>query len=732
MDEIDIDEDVSNIPIIILPNPDKPPSLSINTDRGVNSNPTTPGRLFGEPNSRSRSSTPSTEADENSCHGSDINSQSRSDTEKSSTNGDVEGMGSPSAEKPGFLRKVRRSISFSPMGKTRQSSASVDSPPPFSPGLRSSLSDPSSGSRLASPGKPSLRSKSVTSLDKTVKHTRRQSTSVSAIKQASHMTVKNIEAVTCIFKVTVGKLIFPENKGLAHKLAEGTNIQVIFERGDRNVKSYERPLVLNRENGSMEVEYNEALSLTLTMYRNPSTNKYHERKGKLLIVQEKKKTRMKRLFSQPYKEIGTVQFDLTKVFEDYISTDRVLGVTQCPIPGTTVRVTLQPKVIGEDMAHFAKPRVDKDKGEDYVGEYNMDKKHGRGKMTYADGSYYDGQWRNDKMHGKGTFVTADNEVYVGDYVEGVKHGRGHTTFPDGSFYAGDYQQGTVCGRGEFIADGDIYEGEWEDNMEHGRGKLTYATGDVYEGDFSDDMKHGNGELNTASGDHYSGNFRDDAINGMGTYKWVSGDEYTGLWENGKMHGYGEYKWVNGDIYRGNWRHNQKHGTGEFIADNGRGDRFTGTFQNDHKSSGRYEFSDGDVYEGEYESDQQDGPGVMMYANGDRYEGDFARNMKHGEGVFQFANGSVYDGEYADDHMHGCGKYKSHMGDSYEGEYVHNRRCGYGKYFYHDGSYYEGNWQDNMKHGEGFYRWPNGNSFTGEFNNDQKASKGQYAVVYNVE
>ena len=400
------------------------------------------------------------------------------------------------------MRNIRRSFSFSPSSKpnkltpnsnsTGGTGTSTNQLPPFSPQLQTAVSEPTdsagsgSGSGAGSPGLQSptsprnsflLRSKSTTSLDKTSKHTRQQRPSVSPMKQASHLTVKNIEAVSCIFKVTVDKIIFPENKGLADKLKEGTNIQVIFERGDRKVKSYERPAAKNKDNGSMEVVYNEALSLTLTMYRNPSTNKYHEKKGKLILLQEKKKPKMKRLFSpRPYKEIGTVQFDLAKVFEDYVSAERVLGVTQCPIPGTNIYVTLQPKVIGEDMAHFTKPRVDAHKGESYVGEYDKDNKHGHGKMTYADGSSYEGAWRQDVKHGTGKYVTSDNEVYEGEFVDGLKHGRGHTTFPDGSFYAGDYYRGTVAGHGKFIADGDIYEGQWEDNMENGQGKLTYATG----------------------------------------------------------------------------------------------------------------------------------------------------------------------------------------------------------------------------------------------------------------
>lgn len=410
------------------------------------------------------------------------------------------------------MRNIRRSFSFSPSSKQNKAqqlnagafgsgSGSVDklsSLPLGPPIFQSTMSDPTggrgggssssdsgsdsgSGRFPQSPGTPSKhslihRSKSVTALDKTAKHTRQQRPSVSAIKQASHLTVKNIETVSCIFKVTVDKIVFPENKGLAHKIKVGTNMQIVFERGERNVKSYERPVTENKENGCMEVVYNEALSLTLTMYRNPSTNKFHEKKGKLIVLQEKQKTKMKRLFTQPYKEIGTVQFDLAKVFEDYVSTDRVLGVTQCPIPGTNIYVTLQPKIIGEDMAQFTKPRVDKNNGEKYEGEYDMDKKHGQGKMTYADGSYYEGTWHKDVMHGHGKFVTSDNEIYEGAFVNGLKHGRGHTTFADGSFFAGDYQFGNVQGKGKFIADGDIYEGDWEDNMEHGKGKLTYATG----------------------------------------------------------------------------------------------------------------------------------------------------------------------------------------------------------------------------------------------------------------
>ena len=38
---------------------------------------------------------------------------------------------------------------------------------------------------------------------------------------------------------------------------------------------------------------------------------------------------------------------------------------------------------------------------DYVGDINDGKPHGKGTLTYDDGSIYEGEWKDGKRHGKG-------------------------------------------------------------------------------------------------------------------------------------------------------------------------------------------------------------------------------------------------------------------------------------------------------------------------------------------
>jgi hypothetical protein len=41
------------------------------------------------------------------------------------------------------------------------------------------------------------------------------------------------------------------------------------------------------------------------------------------------------------------------------------------------------------------------------------KRHGKGKYIYADGSKYEGEWRYDKMNGKGIHTLCDGSIYDG-------------------------------------------------------------------------------------------------------------------------------------------------------------------------------------------------------------------------------------------------------------------------------------------------------------------------------
>ncbi len=54
----------------------------------------------------------------------------------------------------------------------------------------------------------------------------------------------------------------------------------------------------------------------------------------------------------------------------------------------------------------------------FIGEYYMDKKHGRGVYTWADQRKYDGLWANGKQHGEGKYVLPDGTIRYGQWEEG--------------------------------------------------------------------------------------------------------------------------------------------------------------------------------------------------------------------------------------------------------------------------------------------------------------------------
>ena len=50
--------------------------------------------------------------------------------------------------------------------------------------------------------------------------------------------------------------------------------------------------------------------------------------------------------------------------------------------------------------------------------------HGRGKLSWVDGSLYEGEWKNDMSNGKGRLIHSDGDVYEGEWVDGMAHGQG--------------------------------------------------------------------------------------------------------------------------------------------------------------------------------------------------------------------------------------------------------------------------------------------------------------------
>ena len=61
----------------------------------------------------------------------------------------------------------------------------------------------------------------------------------------------------------------------------------------------------------------------------------------------------------------------------------------------------------------------------------------------ADGNEYVGEWKDNKRHGHGASTFADGDQHVGEYKDGKPHGQGAYTWADGDKYVGEYKDGSA-------------------------------------------------------------------------------------------------------------------------------------------------------------------------------------------------------------------------------------------------------------------------------------------------
>lgn len=116
----------------------------------------------------------------------------------------------------------------------------------------------------------------------------------------------------------------------------------------------------------------------------------------------------------------------------------------------------------------------------YKGEWKNGFKHGKGTMIRL-GDKYIGEWKYSFKQGYGTLIHSPlhrsiyeeaNIIhkikYEGEWHEGSPHGRGVITYSDGSIYKGEINNGLRHGQGVMIyIDGSKYKGEWEYDIMQG-------------------------------------------------------------------------------------------------------------------------------------------------------------------------------------------------------------------------------------------------------------------------
>ena len=334
----------------------------------------------------------------------------------------------------------------------------------------------------------------------------------------------------------------------------------------------------------------------------------------------------------------------------------------------------------------------------YVGDWNGNRRHGRGVYTFANGSTYSGTFVNNKREGHGVLVdTAHERTYDGDWRDDRQDGDGVLRGADGGsewLFIGKFQRGMRVGHGTLIrADGRVYSGSWRDDVECGYGELSYKSGQLDVGEF-------------ARG----------ALNGSGIRCAANGDMFDGLWEDGNLHGDAVWYKARGDIISGRWSHGRLSAPATVKSAIAKGEMTT-------------ELS-GDVYSGAVNDDGvPDGAGSIAFANGDTWSG----TMSAGRPLqlnchFKYAGGDIYDGEMNTETSaamapHGIGTKRFVDGSMYSGCYQHGMRNGEGTMLYANGDVYTGDWQNDRRHGHGVLSLHDGVRYEGGWMDDVQEGRG---------
>jgi hypothetical protein len=153
---------------------------------------------------------------------------------------------------------------------------------------------------------------------------------------------------------------------------------------------------------------------------------------------------------------------------------------------------------------------------------------GIGKYRWKSGNEYEGNWQNGKQHGRGVRTWPSGSNYDGDFLHDKIHGQGVFTWANGNSYNGKFQDGKKNGPGVFTwKSGSKYDGAYKDDKRHGKCVYTFADGNQYEGEYKDDKKHGPGVFTFADGAFWDGMWHDAEPSGVGEWHFPGGLQVDG-------------------------------------------------------------------------------------------------------------------------------------------------------------------------------------------------------------
>ena len=124
--------------------------------------------------------------------------------------------------------------------------------------------------------------------------------------------------------------------------------------------------------------------------------------------------------------------------------------------------------------------IEKKKDSTYMGFFNDDLKHGKGKVVFnEEDSVYEGDFNKGKMTGSGIFTWKDKTSYDGEFLDGKMHGKGLFKWPDGTEFEGNYANNLKEGLGEYRwKNGKKFKGMFKGGKQHGKGVYILPNGEV--------------------------------------------------------------------------------------------------------------------------------------------------------------------------------------------------------------------------------------------------------------
>ena len=104
---------------------------------------------------------------------------------------------------------------------------------------------------------------------------------------------------------------------------------------------------------------------------------------------------------------------------------------------------------------------------------------------------YEGYWFQGKRHGKGTLYYRSGEVYKGDFVLDKCHGYGQYTYANGDIHYGAWYNGKKQGKGVLVVKGkrcNVFKGFWSEDSREGLGTIFWTdSGYKYVGEWVKDQ-----------------------------------------------------------------------------------------------------------------------------------------------------------------------------------------------------------------------------------------------------